>query len=209
MAVKLENLSKWTRLPVGKPLALDGKQDRWIRLHVNCAVPTHFTAVPFTEDSEEPGDPVFLAVVQGRETIEFVASGYVEIIVTGEDDIFYFTPDGDQIAVEFEDARSFTKIASRRARNPELEYLMYKQQQNIERRMTAMQSDYAAQIAAMGTRYNVDTGEVDDDDDTGANGETGGAKQQAPASAAEPAAAGQVASPAPAAAPAAAPAPAK
>ena len=46
------------------------------------------------------------------------------------------------------DAETFTKIATRRARNPELERMMAVMQQNTDRRIAAVTADLNAKLAA-------------------------------------------------------------
>jgi hypothetical protein len=98
---------------------------------------------------------------------------------TSESEVWYFTNDGDLIAMERPEAVSFTKIASRRARNPELERMMWKMEQNMERRLAAQRVEMEAlrqQLEA--ERVDPDTGEVHDepeaDDGAGATGDAAG-----------------------------------
>lgn len=195
MTIKFDNLDKWASLPVGSFLQLPGgEKPRRLRVEVNCPLPTRIDVVEHGRDAKL----THLAVVQGRETIQFVATDLVELVFTSEDEVWYFTSDGDQIAVEIPEATSFTKIASRRARNPELEMLMFKQQQNIERRMASMQADFDARIAEVGVQHDPSTGEIDDGENSaGDAGGSGGSSTEPPAGNTEQPAAGKGASPKP------------
>lgn len=191
MAIKFNNLDKWARLAVGSVLQLPGEKLRRVRVELNCPAATRVDVVEHDREAKV----TFLAVVEGHETIEFIAQNLVELVFTSDDDVWYFTPDGDLVATEIPEATSFTKIASRRARNPELELLMFKQQQNIERRMSAIQAEFDARIAEAGVRHDPSTGEVDDDEDgaTDASG-SGASPAQPPVGDTEQPATGTVAS---------------
>jgi len=163
MVVRIHNLSKWSRIEPGNVLHLEGDHLRKIRVEVNCVEPTAFHVL-------EGDEPVFLAVVQGHQLLEFAAAGTVDLVPSTDGDVWYFTTDGGIDATESIEA-SFTTIASRKARNPQLELMMWKQEQNMRRREAALAEELAAfraSIAAQGV--DSDTGEVDDDDATAANG---------------------------------------
>lgn len=174
MVVRIHNASKWSRLEVGHMLELPGTDEvRKVRLEVNCPAPTRLDVIIADK-------PVFLAVVQGYEVVEFSAAGTVVLSADSESDVFYFTNDGDQIAVDRPLAVSFAKVATRRARNPELEMMMFKAEQNIQRRLAAQQEEFEAmrearRLEAEAQGADGETGEVNaDDDDQGAGGEDSG-----------------------------------
>lgn len=157
MVVRIHNTDKWAELKPGEVLKLTGDGFRLIRVQVNCSYPTAFHVV-------EDDRPVFLAVVQGHETLEFSAGASgepVHLVATSEGEVWYFTNDGDRDAFHNENAVSFTKIANRRARNPELERMMFKMEQNMTRRMALLEAENAAWRAAMEAKgIDPDTGEV-------------------------------------------------
>lgn len=157
MTIKIGNVSKWSRLPIASALELSGETPRKVRLELNTTMPTHVVAID-NKDQER-----FLAMVNGLETLEFITDGPVAIACTTEGEVWYFTQDGDNDAIELPLEVPFTKIAQRRHRNPELELLMYKQQQNIERRLAQQQNEFEERLAALGTPYDQNTGEVDED----------------------------------------------
>lgn len=183
MVVRIHNVSKWARLALGEVLELPGAERRKIRIEVNCPAPTRLDLV------EGEGRLVFLCVVQGYEVVEFTASGLVHVVPTGDDDMFYFTVDGGEDgASELVDAVSFTKIATRRTRNPELERMMWKMQQNTERRFAEQEAELAALRAATAER---EANGREEPDDKAAAGDAGGEDAGAPeGAAAEPAAPG-------------------
>lgn len=200
MVVRIHNLTKWSPLKPGDVLELKGLASRPVRIEVNTETTTRL-------DWIEGEKGTFLAVVNGYEVVEFVAGPEGHLVATSEGEVWFFTNDGDQVATARPEAVSFTKIATRRARNPELERMMYKMEQNMNRRMAAQQAEIEAMLRAQAEAdaeggYDPETGEVLVDDEFGAGDDTGGAGEAAggEGSGAEPPAAGQVASVKPAAA---------
>lgn len=161
---RIFNYEKWIPLEEGGALELSNTKPRRVRLEVNAPGPASIwitagppggsdgygggsgsvhdpdaenflaAAVPEQGDSSQSG-PFFLAAVEaGRDTIEFHVNGKVSLTVTGAG-IMVYTADSDDISSVVLDPVIFTKIASRRRRNPELEYIAFQMQRNIERRM--------------------------------------------------------------------------
>lgn len=162
MVVRIHNVGKWAVLKAGDMLELNGVEGRRIRVEFNCPAPTRIDAI-------EGDKATFLAVVQGHEVVEFVAGAQVHLVATSEDEVWYFTNDGQEVAAVRPEAVSFTKIASRRARNPELERMMFKMEQNMQRRMDAQFAELEAMREAMAEREGADpeTGELPDENGDG------------------------------------------
>lgn len=130
MVVRIHNLGKWKSLAIGSILHLDGMADRRIRLDVNCVAPTRFDVV------DDTGVLTFVGVVQGLETLEFHAQGeLIQVHATSQDEVFYYTADGESVAVEYPDEESLTTPENRRERNPAVEAFMQKAEANIMRRV--------------------------------------------------------------------------
>lgn len=104
---------------------------RLVRMRVKC--PT--TAALYVEQ-EGIVDPIFLTTVTGLDEIEFHIDGSYKMFATGE--IWFDTLDGTKADVEPVDQTSFTNIVERQARNPEMELIERKMQENIERRMALL-----------------------------------------------------------------------
>lgn len=156
MTVKLRNVTKWKLLPIGDVLYLAKPEPRLIRLEVNCVGETRVDVV--VEETH-----VFLWAGQGLQTIEFAVPGPCALIFTSESEVFYATDDsGDAGVVDMEET-PFTSIMNRRVRNPQMELMMFKMEQNINRRLDQQREEYEAQLARLG--HDPDTGEVNDDDD--------------------------------------------
>lgn len=161
MAIKIRHIDKWNRLEAGDHIKLPGRKVRTIKLEVNCPRETRFDVLEY----DEYGDMVygtFVANIKGREVLEFTVAGDITVLPTIDDvaaEVWWHSPDGDNIAQVIDGEETFTELVTRTARDPVMERYMYMQQLNFERRLDAMQRDTAAQIASMGTTFNVRTGE--------------------------------------------------
>lgn len=133
MTMKLFNLNKWTRLAAGQQLDLPGERPRKVVLEVNAGGEARLDYV------DPNGEVQFLAMVYGRETLEFIVSGKFSVI-TDTDDTFIYTADGISVHHVVEAPESFVRIMEKRARNPELERIAFQMNQNMHRRLE-QQSD--------------------------------------------------------------------
>lgn len=165
---RLFNLTRWRKLkdPV---LVLPGEVSRRIVLEINVEQLTHVEVAT-------PDGAVLLGVVQpGRmETFEFHApEAEVVVSMTSDGEVFYFTNDGVNDVRESAKA-SLAKLATRAARNPQLELMMLKAETNFQRMLDRQSREFNAAMAARDARNaaaaDPDTGEVPDD-----NGQGGGA----------------------------------
>lgn len=192
MVVRIHNLGKWSRLDAAQAMVLElpHHDGRKVRLSVNCEHDAAFTVV---EIDKEGSPATFLGHAKGLEDFEFYVKGTVQVVATSEGDVWYFTNDGaDPGAVLNVEAVSFTKIANRRARNPELEAVMWKAEVNMNRRMARLEAEAMARIEGRLVNINRDTGEIEDGTQDGADDTAGTAgEEQAASGADEPSAAGQ------------------
>lgn len=137
--IKLDSLDRWMHLKKGEVLTLAGNSPRRIRLQVNSPKRSSLFIV------NGDGELVFLAAPEGRDVIEFAAGGDVRL-TTEDDDVYVYTAENEPTYVIIEDPVIFTKIAERSTRNPDLEHVMYLQQVNLDRRLTALQGDIQRQV---------------------------------------------------------------
>lgn len=178
MAIKIRNIDKWNRLEPGEHIKFPGQKVRTIRLEVNCPKETRFDVLEY----DEYGDTVagtFVANIKGHDVIEFTTAGNITVLPTVDEvaaSVWWYTQDGDLIAQVRDGEETFTELVTRKARDPVMERYMYMQQLNFERRLDAMQRDTHAQIAAMGTTFNVRTGEPDDGEN--GSGNAGGSQSE-------------------------------
>lgn len=177
--VRIHTPEKWQRLAKGDDLEIAPSPSgglRRVRLEINAPERTKFYLV------RETAGPVFLAAVDGMGVIEFTSPPEgCRVDALGEDDVWFYTADGDQIAVPRPESPSFVRVANRRARNPELERMMYVMNQNIERRLAGQKAEFEAAVARMAEYRqtqaaaegaDAETGEVVNED--APEGETGG-----------------------------------
>lgn len=148
---RMYNLSKWLEVKEGDQINFTGSRPRTVRLEVNAPGEVALYVLPFDDLDQdgEPlfGSPIFLALVKGRDVIEFSPDG--AFAVTPEGGSCYFqTADGDVVHVEVVAPVSFTKIVERRRRDPVLEQMMYEAQRNAEKRMAIMLDQQAAMFNA-------------------------------------------------------------
>lgn len=132
--IKLDSLSRWMPLKVGDTLVLEGDIHRRIRLHVNSPKRSSLFFV------NEDGEVQFLAAPVGRDVVEFAAAGTLKIS-TDDEDVYVYSSETEQTCTIIPDAETFTKIAERAARNPDIEYLMHQQQINLNRRFALLERD--------------------------------------------------------------------
>lgn len=145
MTIKLGSLSRW-RPYMGGAVILAGTphRERQIRLHFNCESETAIYRVFADTDDQQ----LISVVPAGHETVEFHAAGEVRFIavpISGTE-VWYQTADIEPTYIEVSDPEIFTRIATRRHRNPELEEMMYRMQENMERRFAMQAHEFEAAL---------------------------------------------------------------
>lgn len=121
---RIQDIKKWRHVPEGTAMNFENTAERRMRLDVNAAG----MALLWYVDGD--GETTLLAVVTGRDVIEFAThGGMFSIEVTGAD-VFVYTVDGENFSFAKPDAVKFTKMIERRARNPEVEYMQYMMREN-------------------------------------------------------------------------------
>lgn len=172
MTIKVRDITKWAKLPDGFAINCVGEGLRRVKLEVNCEAPTRFDVVQ--------GDALtFLAAVEGLKTIEFVVDGPCEVAADTVGEVWFFTQDGEVTSIEDEGAVTFTKIAGRRSRNPELELMMFKAEQRMNARLESQRAEFEAYMAKVG-RHDPETGEVIDEQAQDGAGDAAGGEGSEP-----------------------------
>lgn len=154
MSIKLKNLDKWLPLASGEVVTLGGgdpSDSRKVRLEVNAPYEVRLY-IGINEEQR------FLALVKGLETVEFFVRGQVDIHSDG--DVALYTAEFETVSFYVPEATTFTKIAERRHRNPELEYVMHRMTENMERRMAIRDREVENLRAAMEAQQNVRAAET-------------------------------------------------
>lgn len=126
---RIFNIEKWTLIPQGKAMHFQGDRPRKVSVDVNCPTRSQLYLVL-------PSGKHFLALVEGRDTVEFYVNGPFGLTTLGSD-CYVYTADGQGITFEAVDSESFAVIRERRARNPELEYIAALMAENMNRRLEA------------------------------------------------------------------------
>lgn len=134
---RLHNVDKWFEVGMGKAVHFGNPEPRFIRLDVNAPEPT---ALYYADGN---GEVTFLALVTGRDVIEFRSYGEFSIQVDEDKLINMYSIDGEDISFRIPDAVKLTKLVERRARNPELELMQHMMNRNLESRLNAMRDEMA------------------------------------------------------------------
>lgn len=150
MAIRLYNVDKWTRLAAGEMVRFPGKRQRPVTVEVNAPGEARLDIVDAVT-----GETRFLAIVYGRQTLEFTAGAFS--IASDLDDTFIYTAEGEEVHHVNPAPESYTRIMEKRARNPELERIAHQITGNITRRLEAqldertavMERRYAARAAQL------------------------------------------------------------
>lgn len=141
MVKRIHNVDKWALYKPTDFLSFEGMPGRRIEIDFNTEAKARVHLVGETGNT-------FLAVIDGMERLEFVTSeAIVDLAITSEGEVWYFSNEGQEAAVSRPDAISYVKMMTRRVRNPELERMMFDMRQNEMRREEILRSQ-TAQFAA-------------------------------------------------------------
>lgn len=138
--INLKNLDKWLHLMEGEMVSFAKVEPRTVRVEVNAPFETRL----YVTRNEEP---VFLALVEGLEVVSFGVDG--PFTLYGDSQLSLYSSELESVSFEVLEPEIFTEIAERRARNPELEYMMQKMQQNMERRLAKAEAELADRFQSM------------------------------------------------------------
>lgn len=146
MAIKLDELTGWKRVPSGQVLNLSSelKDPRKVRVHFNCEDRTWV----YARYGGNTGDPQYIATTgPGCETLEFFVAGDVELSFVADKEglaqIWVQSAELEPNVSSNPNAVSFTETVLRRARNPELELMQALARQNQDRMNAVLQQQTA------------------------------------------------------------------
>ena len=143
MVVKLNSLSRWSALAPEQAIVFAGSDvaERRVRIDFNLEAVTSF----FIRVNDE--ERFLCTLPEGQETIEFNAAGTFHVYAEkGSGVVQYVSADLEPTFSEVVDPVIFTKIANRRHRNPELEEMMFRMNQNLERRLAQQADEFEAAL---------------------------------------------------------------
>lgn len=150
---RMFNLNKWTKIAEGETVEFPSTRSRRVRVEVNSPSVSRIWTV------DDDGNLMFLARVNGRDTLDFYAIGQLRFHIEGGE-VWIYTSDGEDISAVIPDAQSFTRVMERRQRNPQLEYIAAQMEANMNRRMEQqadeIKSLYARREAALAERLKAD-----------------------------------------------------
>ena len=141
MSVKLHSLARWARLDGSEAIVFEGTgpAERRVRIDFNLEACTTF----FVGDTD--GERFLATIGPGLETLEFNIGGAFKVYAEkGSGTVHYLCSGQEPVSMAVPDPVIFTRIATRRTRNPELEEMMHRMNLNIERRMAAQADELAA-----------------------------------------------------------------
>ena len=144
---KIFNLGKWFELPRDARLQFTTDRPRTVRFEVNAPVETRLY-VATDIGAQADGLCRFLALVKGRDTIEFSADGAFSLLADddGQEAVWVFTADGDDVSIQLDAPETFTKIVERRRRNPELEYMVAVMERNVNARLAQQAAEFERRL---------------------------------------------------------------
>ena len=157
MAQRLGNLDKWIPIEGDRQRGLFFPGDaRKVTLDVVTGEPVRLYVeyeVPPDEAGQGGGTrEQLLTVVNGRDSVEFTVGGDFTLFASGGDALVY-TIDGQEVHNVDIAPVIFTRIASRKVRNPNLEMMEYQMKLNLQRRMEQLELEAAARLKDTVNRY--------------------------------------------------------
>jgi len=152
---RMYNLDKWSTLSGGDGLVFVNPKPRTVRLEVKSIEKSPLFVV-----EPDTGLVHFLALVEGRDTLEFSSNGAFQLTTQEGHVVDVYTADGDDVSMKVVDPQSFTKVVERRARNPELEIIASTMMRNMERRFEQQAYELEAMYARRAAAAELGTGDT-------------------------------------------------
>nr|WP_321483033.1 hypothetical protein [uncultured Cohaesibacter sp.] len=160
---KFGNLNKWRLVREGDPIQFS----RTARVRLEVVTPANTN---WSVGLSVNGKGEYFTSTNGHDVLEFEAQK--GLVLSPDHDVRVFSCDGDSVHIEETGKPSFTRIANRQQRNPELEMVAAKAAENATRRIDQMYREELRrrdeQIRELGERVDRSTGEILDTPDDGA-----------------------------------------
>lgn len=128
--INLKNLDRWSLVMPGTGVEFDRPEVRTVRIELNAEMPAAISIV------RDGGDVQYLCTASGLTLVEFAEGGRFEIIADAP--VWMYSAEFEKLTFTVPDPVIFTAIAQRRARNPELEYMMSVMQKNMDKRFAQL-----------------------------------------------------------------------
>lgn len=134
MVQRLFNIQRWKLVEMDQVVDFPSPKPRLVRIDVNA--PDWAELYYITDD----GEALFLALVKGRDTVEFQSSGKFSLAVRGGE-CWVYSVDGEDISTTVIDPIIFTRVVERRRKSPELVAMEIAMMHNMNKRMEQMQRE--------------------------------------------------------------------
>lgn len=159
--IRVFNTRKWSELNEKQSLSYKSKRARLIKFEINAPTRVElYLSYPdgaYVDRLDSPGQldeiippkkSFFLCTVQGRETVETFVDGRVDLYAANGK-CYVYTADGDDVSSVVVDPVIYTRIAERKARNPEIEAIERRMFLNTERRIASQMDDMERRYGAI------------------------------------------------------------
>jgi len=147
MTIKLGYIEQWE--VVGEGFFLPEEKPRRVKIDVNVEGTAKFYG------HGKDGVIFYLGQVTGRNTLELAVDGSLKVTAEGSDAWFKCQEVHQRPKATANE--TFTKVANRKERNPELERMMHIMTLNVDKRMAQMQSDHEKAIAKLASQPTGDS----------------------------------------------------
>lgn len=135
---RIMDVTRWLKLDPSDKLDFELTRPRAIRVEVNAPNETQLAMV------DEEGEVHFLALVKGRDTVEFEAKASFSLM-TDQPNTFIYSAASEIVHLVVEAPESYTRIMQgRRTRNPEMELLAQTMNRNFERQLAKQAKVYGS-----------------------------------------------------------------
>ncbi|MER9280543.1 hypothetical protein [Mesorhizobium sp. M0522] len=147
--LRMGDLNRWSPVKSGQTINLDGRKVRTVRIDLRASDIAEWHVERVDEDGVVAGEFLCLTPA-GNCTVELLVADEMRLVplFPKEGHMLFSSPEFDFVHVEG-DPESFTKIAHRRARNPEVEYMHFMMNQNMEARMAVMEEEMERRLAGI------------------------------------------------------------
>lgn len=181
MTIQLMDLNKWQKIENGELVRFHREMPRVVRVDVNCPDTCRIYVAQTVDGIQQ--DAQFLAVVYGRDRIEFAVDGPFDLYADGAPLSFY-TVDGADWSMQPVDDTSYTRIVEKRVVNPEVAYMMELMYHNMERRLAEqsveIERNVTARYAANARDIREQQSAAQQSDNKGKTADTGGKASDKP-----------------------------
>lgn len=178
--IRVGDIGRWTFVTTGERVAFGGHKARTIRVDIRASGPSFWGVERMDPDTGEFVQEFLCVTPAGMSTIEVsVDKGGLRIIPEfhKEDHVAFSAPEYERFDLEAaHPGETFLKIAHRRERNPEVEYMEFLMNHNMQARLRTMDEEIERRLAALPTERK------SNGDDTGIHEQPAAKREKQPKS---------------------------